>query len=164
MPRTIDPAHDLLFGLRALQNGLIDQGALFAAFAAWTREKGRPLADQFVDRDDVDPDQRALLEALVALQLKKYGGDADTSLAAIPADRAVRESLAQLGDPDINATLASIVRMPSPPTTPTKGPSASRAGRRWSCASCCGGSWTCATPLDMHIAAACCIGTSSRAT
>jgi eukaryotic-like serine/threonine-protein kinase len=31
---------NLLFGLLALQNGLIDQGALFAAFAAWTRFAG----------------------------------------------------------------------------------------------------------------------------
>ena len=36
---------DLLFGLLALQNGLIDQGQLVAAFQAWTRDKARPLAD-----------------------------------------------------------------------------------------------------------------------
>ena len=34
--------HDLLFGLLALQNGLIDQGQL-VAFQAWTRDKVRPL-------------------------------------------------------------------------------------------------------------------------
>src|SRR5437762_2316704 len=32
-----NPAHDLLFGLLALQNGLIEQGQLVAAFQAWTR-------------------------------------------------------------------------------------------------------------------------------
>ena len=37
--------HDLLFGLLALQNGLIDQGQLVAAFQAWTRDKVRPLAE-----------------------------------------------------------------------------------------------------------------------
>jgi eukaryotic-like serine/threonine-protein kinase len=40
--------HHLLFGLLALQTGLIDQAALFAAFHAWTQDKGRTLADQFV--------------------------------------------------------------------------------------------------------------------
>jgi hypothetical protein len=35
----------LLFGLLALQNGLIDQGALVATFQAWTRDKARSLAD-----------------------------------------------------------------------------------------------------------------------
>ena len=49
MSKTSDPSRDLLFGLLALQNGLIDQGALFAAFAAWTRDKGRSLADHLVD-------------------------------------------------------------------------------------------------------------------
>ena len=39
---------DLLFGLLALQNGLIDQGQLVAAFQAWTRDKARPLADHLV--------------------------------------------------------------------------------------------------------------------
>jgi hypothetical protein len=42
-PAAVD--RNLLFGLLALQNGLIDQGALFGAFAAWTRNKARPLAD-----------------------------------------------------------------------------------------------------------------------
>jgi hypothetical protein len=35
---------DLLFGPRALRNGLIDQAKLVAAFQAWTHEKSRPLA------------------------------------------------------------------------------------------------------------------------
>jgi hypothetical protein len=45
----VDTDRNLLFGPLALQNGLIDQGALFAAFAAWTRDKGRTLADQLVE-------------------------------------------------------------------------------------------------------------------
>ena len=36
---------DLLFGLLALQVGLIDQGQLVAAFQAWTRDRARPLAE-----------------------------------------------------------------------------------------------------------------------
>jgi hypothetical protein len=44
MPQPTDPSRDLVFGLLALQYGLIDQGALFAAFAAWTRDKGRLLS------------------------------------------------------------------------------------------------------------------------
>ena len=36
------PDRDLLLGLLALQNGLIDQGTLVAAFQAWTRDKARP--------------------------------------------------------------------------------------------------------------------------
>lgn len=54
----VNADHDLLFGLLALQNGLIDQGALFGAFAAWTRDKLRPLADYLADRGELKPSQR----------------------------------------------------------------------------------------------------------
>jgi hypothetical protein len=108
MLRTTDPSRDLLFGLLALQIGLIDQGGLFAAFAAWTRDKMRPLADHLVARGDLDAEQRAGVEAMVALHLKKHGGDAERSLAAIPAGRSTRESLARLGDADIEASLARL--------------------------------------------------------
>src|SRR5215831_3105467 len=94
--RTTDPARDLLFGLLALQNGLIDQSRLVAAFQAWTFDKVRPLADHLVARGDLDGEQRAGVEAMVALHLKKHGGDAEKSLAAIPAGRSARESLAAL--------------------------------------------------------------------
>ena len=64
MSQPSDPSRDLLFGLLALQNGLIDQGALFAAFAAWTRDKGRPLADHLVDLGHLDAPRRAAVEAI----------------------------------------------------------------------------------------------------
>ena len=62
MPRPIDPSHDLLLGLLALQNGLIDQAQLLAAFQAWTLDKSSSLADQLVARGDLDADARAGLE------------------------------------------------------------------------------------------------------
>jgi serine/threonine-protein kinase len=99
---------DLLFGLLALQVGLIDQGQLVAAFQAWTRAKAQPLAEHLVARGDLDAEQRAAVEAMVALHLKKHGGDAEKSLAAIPAGRCTRESLARIGDPDIEGTLAQV--------------------------------------------------------
>ena len=37
MPRHLDPSRDLLFGLLALQTGLINQAQLVAAFHAWTQ-------------------------------------------------------------------------------------------------------------------------------
>jgi hypothetical protein len=52
----------LLFGLLALQNGLIDQVQLVAAFQAWTGDKARSLADPLVARDDLDAGARAGLE------------------------------------------------------------------------------------------------------
>src|SRR5262249_22517538 len=73
-PGPVGAERDLLFGLLALQNGLIDQVQLVAAFQAWTRDKAKPLAEHLAARGDLDPDQRAGVEAMVGLHLKKHGG------------------------------------------------------------------------------------------
>jgi serine/threonine-protein kinase len=88
--------------------GLVEQGQLVAAFQAWTRDKARPLADHLVGRGDLDAEQRAGVEAMVALQLKKHGGDVERGLAAVPAGRSTRERLASLADPALEATLSHI--------------------------------------------------------
>ena len=75
----------LLFGLIALQVGLIDQSQLVAAFQAWARDKSRPLADHLADRGGLDAEGRSAVEAMVALHVKKHGADAEKSPAAIPA-------------------------------------------------------------------------------
>jgi eukaryotic-like serine/threonine-protein kinase len=97
----------LLFGLLALQNGLIDQGQLMLAFQAWTRDKAKSLADRLVARGDLDADARVGLDAMVALHVKKHG-DLEKSLAAVPAGKSTREGLARLGDPDIDGTLGHV--------------------------------------------------------
>ena len=89
MSESSDPSRDLLFGLLALQTGLIDQGALFAAFAAWTRDKARPLADHLGERGGLDADGRAAVEAMVAVHVRTHGGDVEKSLA-LGTDEPVR--------------------------------------------------------------------------
>ncbi len=98
----------LLFGMLAVQNGLIDQVQLVAAFQAWTRDKARSFADRLEDRGDLDADDRAVVDALVARHLKRHGSDIEKSLAHVAASRSTRESLAILGDPDIEATLGHV--------------------------------------------------------
>jgi eukaryotic-like serine/threonine-protein kinase len=99
---------DLLFGLLALQVGLIDQGQLVAAFQAWARDKRRPIADYLVSRGALDAEQCALLDALAVQHLKKHGDDATQSLRAIDAGWSTRESLARVADCDLDATLAGV--------------------------------------------------------
>jgi len=106
----IDTDRNLLFGLLALQNGLIDQVKLVAAFQAWTLDKGRPLADHLVARGDLDADDRSAVEALVARHHKKHGDSTEKSLAAIPAVPSLQRSLLRIADPDLGASLA--VRAP----------------------------------------------------
>ncbi len=98
---------DLLFGLLALQVGMIDQGQLVAAFQAWTLEKSRSLAEILVGRGDLSSGQRDLLEALADQHMQKHG-NAEKSLAVVSAGRSTRDSLARLGDPDIDATLGHV--------------------------------------------------------
>src|SRR5262249_61162788 len=100
----------LLFGLLALQNGLIHQGQLVAAFQAWTLDKSRSLADHLETRGDLTAAKRALLEQLVEVHLEAHGGDVEKSLAAVPAHRSTCASLAELGAREIEATLARVTR------------------------------------------------------
>jgi eukaryotic-like serine/threonine-protein kinase len=102
------PDRDLLFGLLALQIGLVNQGQLVAAFQAWTLDKGRPLAEHLVGRGEFDLEDRRMVEALVTRHVTKHGGDVEKSLAAVSAGKSTRESLARIGDPQIEATLGHV--------------------------------------------------------
>ena len=104
-------ADQLLFGLLALQNGLVDQSQLVAAFHAWTRDKARSLADHLEAIGHLDDDQRAAVDMMVALHLRRHGGDPEKSLAEIPAGHSTRDRLAELGDPQIDATLRFAVSL-----------------------------------------------------
>ena len=103
---------NLLFGLLALQNGLIDQDQLVAAFRVWSRDKSRQIGEYLVERGDLDADQRDAVAVMVGLHERKHGGSAEKSLAAIPAARSTRESLAALGDSKIEESLARVGSAP----------------------------------------------------
>jgi hypothetical protein len=102
----ISADRDLLFDLLAVQHGLIDQWQLVAASQAWTRDKGMPLAEHLVDRGELDADQRAGVDAMVALHLKKHGGDASRSLTVLPAAPSIRHGLSGVAAADLAASMA----------------------------------------------------------
>jgi eukaryotic-like serine/threonine-protein kinase len=107
----------LLFGLLALQNGLINQVQLVAAFQAWTLEKSKSLADHLEARGDLTSAKRGVLDALAAVHVEAHEGDIEKSLAAVPANRFTRAGLAELGEPEIEATLARVARSKNGPAT-----------------------------------------------
>ena len=98
----------LLFGLLALQNGIINQALLLAGFQAWTLDRSRSLADHLEIRGDLTGAKRTLLEALAAVHLEAHGGDVEKSLAAVSAGKSTKESLARIGSPEINETLGHV--------------------------------------------------------
>ena len=108
MAKPSDPSRDLLFGLLALQNGLIDQGGLFTAFAAWTRDKGRPLADHLVELGHLDAPRRAAVEAIAGLHIQALGGDPGKSLAVLSIGPSICEKLVRAGGPEVEVTLGRV--------------------------------------------------------
>jgi hypothetical protein len=75
----------LLFGLLALQMGIVNQGQLVAAFQAWRLDRSKSLAGHFVEHSDLDDEVCAAVDALAARHPKRHGGDVEKSLAAVPA-------------------------------------------------------------------------------
>ena len=59
----------LLFGLLALQNGMINQGQLLAAFQAWALDKTRSLADHLEAKIDYFAIGRLHYESMVAISV-----------------------------------------------------------------------------------------------
>src|ERR1017187_1821903 len=72
---TVDAARNLLLGILALQNSLIEQADLLAAFQFWSRDKSRSLAQVLVDRAALTEEDRVMLEGLVRRHLEKHGSD-----------------------------------------------------------------------------------------
>ena len=66
------------------------------------------LAQILQDRGDLSESRRGLLEALVEEHIRQHGGDPRQSLAALSSSGGVREPLAELGDPDLQASLVHL--------------------------------------------------------
>ncbi len=102
---TVESDQNLLFGILALQNGLIEQPDLIAAFQCWTKERSRPMAQALVDRGALTENDRAMLNGLVRRHAEKRGGEAERSpLADPPPTRKPPESgaLTRAGGLDCN--------------------------------------------------------------
>jgi WD40 repeat protein/serine/threonine protein kinase len=108
MVRTTDPSRDLLFGLLALQTGLINQAQLVAAFHAWTQARNRSMAEILSEQGALETPCLTLVEGLVIEHLRRHGSDPERSLAAIGVGRSTRECLAQIGNPRLDASLAQV--------------------------------------------------------
>ena len=104
MPRP-DLDRELLFGLLAVQTGLVDREALVEALRAWTLDRSRSLADLLAERGALLPARREILEGLIAGHVAAHGGDPTRSLAAVVVGQSTLESLRAIADPDLDATL-----------------------------------------------------------
>ena len=69
-----EPDGNLLFGILALQNGLIEQPDLIAAFQCWSREGSRTMAQTLVERGALSEADRAMVEGLARRHVEKRRG------------------------------------------------------------------------------------------
>jgi eukaryotic-like serine/threonine-protein kinase len=95
------PAHadrNLLFAMLALQMDFVRREDLVAALQAWVFDKQRALGDLLVREGHLSPQRLQLLNALVEEHLKAHQDDPQQSLAALPVDPALRQTLAPWAD------------------------------------------------------------------
>src|SRR3954469_19894421 len=97
MPRRDDAPRDLLFGLLALQNGMITRDQLVAAFGVWTGASGRPMAEILLEQGALSASRHALIDALPAEHLAVHGSDPEASLAALDVGPSMLETLTLAG-------------------------------------------------------------------
>src|SRR4051794_14971296 len=109
-PRPADTDRNLLFGVLALQAGLIDQAQLIEACTLWTTRKQIFLGDLLVEGGWLTPTDRDHVDYLVQRSSQRHKDDARAGLEAL-ANPDVRRSLAGLEDAAIQEVLASL----SPP-------------------------------------------------
>jgi serine/threonine-protein kinase len=109
MPIQRESSRDLLFGLIALQVGLIDQAKLVAGFQAWTIDRSRSLAEHLIGQGHLDAERRAAIEAMVAVHLKVHGDDVERSIASLNVGRVTWERLqGLLAAHDENSTISHV--------------------------------------------------------
>jgi eukaryotic-like serine/threonine-protein kinase len=119
MPDSISsrPAADrnLLFGILALQMDFINRDALVAAMHAWVLTKDKPLGQILIEQGKLGQEEHGLLDALVQKHLKKHNNDPAQSLAAVGSLGSIEQSLRQIADPDVSASLGHVPRMDAAP-------------------------------------------------
>ncbi len=98
----------LLLGLLALQCGFINKDQLVAAFSIWTSDKDRSFEEILTENKAITPEQQTLLVALVNEHLKQHDDNPQKSLAALSAVPPIKQELAKIADPELNATLARV--------------------------------------------------------
>lgn len=74
---------DLLFGVLALQAGLINKDQFVQGCTEWSSDKDKALAVVLVEHGWLTPDDKDHVDYLVKRKLAKHGGDVQASLAAV---------------------------------------------------------------------------------
>src|SRR5436305_15171745 len=95
----VDTDRGVLMGILALQNGVLNRGALLAGFRDWVIDKTRPLGAVLVARGSMTGEVRDLLEALAATLLENKNDAAGPGLSVLSTIGPLRADLARIAEP-----------------------------------------------------------------
>ncbi len=87
-----DAARDLLFGLIAHLNGLIDSTALAAAIEGGPKAGDEPLGDRLVACGTIGYSLKTAIETIAECQVSRNGGDVERALGSLSTSPSNRES------------------------------------------------------------------------
>ncbi len=111
MARRDDITRDLLFGLIALERGLVDSGQLVAAFENWSGVRDRTMGEIFVAQGVLDEAARGLVDGLTKSRLAQR--DADLEEKAV--SRGASQRAGHGAGPPSDMGLSATVSHPGPP-------------------------------------------------
>src|ERR1043165_2444079 len=110
----MDTDRNLLFGVLALQAGLIKPDQFVEACALWAMRKSVPLSELLIERGWLAAADLAHLHYLLERRVSQHDGNAHASLAAVPVE--IKHVLATLAE-DIRRSLAGEPLPPRPALT-----------------------------------------------
>ncbi|XZE54582.1 tetratricopeptide repeat protein [Planctomycetaceae bacterium SH139] len=96
---------NLLLGILALQLDFIHRDQLIDAMHVWVMDKATPLNRVLVRQGALDAEAEPLLLAVLEKHLELHDHDVEKSLASVSSLGSLKEELASLQDPAIDATL-----------------------------------------------------------
>ena len=102
----IDIDRNLLFGVVALQDDLIDQKQFTEACAVWALRLEAPLADLLIERGWINSGDRRDIERKIERKIQKHG-NVRASLAAVAGGDA-RDAIRAVDHPEIRKSLSSL--------------------------------------------------------
>lgn len=109
---------NLIAGVMALQLNCITPTQLIAGMQAWVFEKELPLEDLLLRQQSISAETCDFIKSIVSKYIELYGGSAAQSLASLSSVDDMVESVKDLVDPDLQASISQLVktRMATPGT------------------------------------------------
>ena len=123
---------NLLFGIIALQMDFISRDVLIGAMHAWSLEKFKSLGVILVGQGALDEAERALLDSLVHMHVKRHDDDVERSLSAMSHVKWLQRDLREVADAELEVSLgrlAATVNGPDVTASLSAGGSSTIGGR-----------------------------------